>query len=126
MALTLAELPKGSRISDYISLGIATSAGYDCDNQAATTGGFIGVLKGWSGIGDVPTQITLNLPSQGKWKKPFNNLYVNTTRDGLPLRTPINEIVSRIASIAKLAILENGGRMEMRDGKPAYIINSDF
>lgn len=32
----------------------------------------------------------------------------------------------RIAKIARTAILENGGRMELRDDKPVYIINCDF
>jgi ADP-ribosylglycohydrolase len=112
---------------DYMkTVGIATSAGYDCDNQAATTGGFIGTLNGLSGLGDAATTITLTLPSRGEWEKPFNDLYINYTRDGLPNRTPISDIVNRIAKVAKLAILENGGRMEMRDGKPVYIVNTDF
>jgi hypothetical protein len=108
------------------TVGIATSAGYDCDNQAATCGGLIGVLNGLSGIGDAARNITLNIPSRGVWKEPFNDLYVNISRDGLPRRTAISNIVERIAAIAKIAILENGGRMEMRDGKPTYIINCDF
>ncbi len=112
---------------DYMkTVSIATSAGYDCDNQAATCGGLLGVLNGFSGIGDAATSMTLNMPSRRAWKKPFNDLYVNTTRDGLPIRTPISEIVNRIAAIAKIAILEHGGRMEMRDGQPTYIVNCDF
>lgn len=112
---------------DYMkTVGIATSAGYDCDNQAATCGGLIGVLNGFSGMGDAAKQITLSLPSRGSWTVPFNNRYVNISRDGLPLRTPISDIVDRIAAIAKVAILDNGGRMEMRDGKPVYIVASDF
>jgi len=31
-----------------------------------------------------------------------------------------------IAIIARTAILENGGRMELRDDEPVYIINCDF
>ncbi len=112
---------------DYMkTVGIAVSAGYDCDNQAATCGGLIGVLNGFSGMGEAAHDITLNIPSRGSWKKPFNDMYVNTTRDGLPVRTPISEIVDRIAEVAKIAIMENGGRMEMRDGKPTYIISCDF
>ena len=95
-------------------------------NQAATCGGLIGVLNGLSGIGDTATNLTLTIPSRGTWKEPFNNLYVNISRDGLPIRTPISDIVERIAAVAKIAILENGGRMEMRDGKLVYIVNCDF
>ena len=112
---------------DYIqTVGIATSAGYDCDNQAATTGGFIGVLNGLSGMGEAAVKQTMDLPNRGSWDKPFNNRYVNISRDEIRLRTPINEIVERIAAVAKTAILENGGRMEVRDGKTVYIVNSDF
>ena len=108
------------------TVGIATSAGYDCDNQAATTGGLIGVLNGLSGMGEAAIAHSVSLPTRGRWTEPFNNSYVNITREEVRLRTPISEIVQRIAAIAKTAILENGGRMEIRDGDVVYIINSDF
>lgn len=112
---------------DYMkTVGIATSAGYDCDNQAATCAALIGVRNGMSGLGKKAIDITINIPSQAEWTVPFNNLYCNWTRDDLPVRTPISEIVERIAKIAKDAILENGGRMELRDDKPVYIIDCDF
>ena len=108
------------------TVGIATSAGYDCDNQAATAGGLIGVRNGLSGMGSTATDLTRNLGKWSAWEKPFNDQYVNISRDEVKLRTPISEIVERIAAIAKTAILENGGRMEMRDGQPFYVVNSDF
>ena len=112
---------------DYMkTVGIATSAGYDCDNQAATTGGLIGVLNGLSGMGKDATELTLNLPGWTRWEKPFNDRYVNISRDEIKLHTPISEIVARIAAVAKTAILENGGRMEMRDGEPVYIVATDL
>jgi ADP-ribosylglycohydrolase len=116
------------------TVGIGVSAGYDCDNQAATLGGLIGVLHG---AGCIPDRLMKNR----YWKEPFNNQYVNYTRDELPIITPITEIVDRIAAIAKTAILDNGGRMEIlvRDGQKldganngrpprdvTYIINADF
>ncbi len=116
------------------TVGIGVSAGYDCDNQAATLGGLIGVLHG---AGCIPDRLMKNR----YWKEPFNNQYVNYTRDELPIITPITEIVDRIAAIAKTAILDNGGRMEIRvrdgqkldganNGRPprdvTYIINADF
>lgn len=85
------------------TVGIAVSAGYDCDNQAATCGGLIGVLQG-------SKCIPADLAEQ------FNNQYVCFTRDQLPVVTPISDIVERIAAIAQTAILENGGRMELRQG----------
>lgn len=112
---------------DYMkTVGIATSAGYDCDNQAATAGGLIGVLNGLSGMGEEALRLTRELPAWTSWEKPFNDQYVNISRDEVKLRTPISEIVSRTAAVAKTAILENGGRMEMRDGEVVYVIQSDL
>ena len=86
------------------TVGIAVTAGYDCDNQAATCGGLIGVLHGTKCI---PEELT----------EGFNDRYVCFTRDNLPLVTPISNIVERIAEIAKTAIMENGGRVEIRPGE---------
>ena len=86
------------------TVGIGVSAGYDCDNQAATCAGLIGVLQGSKCI---PKEMV----------KSFNNQYVCFTRDDVPIATPISEIVDRIGAIAKTAILENGGRMEFRTDK---------
>jgi len=77
-------------------------------------------------MGKKAVDITINTPSQQEWDEPFNNLYYNYTRDDLPVLTPISEIMERIADITKLAILENGGRMQMRDGEPVYIVNCGF
>lgn len=112
---------------DYMkTVGIATSAGYDCDNQAATAGGLLGVLNGLSGIGPVAKDLTLNLGAWRTWDKPFNDRYVNISRDDVALHTPISEIVQRIAAVAKTAILENGGRMEIQDGETVYVVKTDF
>ncbi|MHC4266056.1 MAG: ADP-ribosylglycohydrolase family protein [Planctomycetota bacterium] len=91
------------------TVGIAVSAGYDCDNQAATCAGLIGVLHGMQGIPD-------NLTEE------FNNQYVCFTRDDLPIVTPISNIVERIAAISQTAILDNGGRMEIRTSDEASSI----
>ncbi len=112
---------------DYMkTVGIATSAGYDCDNQAATAGGLIGVLNGLSGMGKEAVALTTDLPAFGKWERPFNDAYVNISRDDIRLRTPISEIVERIAAVAKTAIIDNGGRMEKRHGEVVYVVNSDL
>lgn len=83
------------------TVGIAVSAGYDCDNQAATCAGIIGVIHG-----------TKCLPEEMVEK--FNNQYVCFTRDEVQVATPLSEIEERKATIAKKAILENGGRVENR------------
>lgn len=112
---------------DYMkTVGIATSAGYDCDNQAATAGGLMGVLNGLSEIGPVAKDLTLNFAAWRTWDKPFNDRYVNISRDNVALHTPISEIVQRIAAVAKTAILENGGRMEIQDGETVYVVKTDF
>ena len=109
---------------DFVkTIGIATAAGYDCDNQAATCGGLIGVIVGVKGI---PDRLTTEVSFDMKWNKPFNNRYVNTSRDGIPVATPISEIVARIRTIAYNAILENGGRKELRDAEPVYVVQSDL
>ena len=38
------------------TVGIAVSAGYDCDNQAATVGGLMGVIHGSKAIPDELTK----------------------------------------------------------------------
>ena len=101
------------------TVGIAVSAGYDCDNQAATLGGLIGVLQGTKGL---PPEMV----------KKFNNKYFCFTRDDVPVVTPLSEIEDRIATIAKRAILDNGGRVEVpsgdtsTNGETTYIIKCDF
>ncbi|MBL7113829.1 MAG: ADP-ribosylglycohydrolase family protein [Bacteroidales bacterium] len=92
------------------TVGIAVSAGYDCDNQAATCAGLIGVLKG-----------TKCLPKA--LVEEFNNQYVCFTRDEVQIATPLSEIEERIAAIAKKAILENGGRVEIRRNEAPSVKN---
>ena len=91
------------------TVGIAVGAGYDCDNQAATCAGLIGVLQG-----------TKCLPP--KMVEEFNNQYVCFTRDDVPIATPLSEIEARISAIAKRAILDNGGRIEIRRGDAPPIV----
>lgn len=105
------------------SIAIATTTGYDCDNQAATIGGLLGVMHGASSI---PDRFTLELPSRGKWTSPFNDTYVNYSRDHLPNYNKISDIVTRILQIAEVAILEQGGEKVMEQDKILYRIVSDM
>lgn len=86
--------------------GIAVSAGYDCDNQAATVGGLIGVMHG---AGVIPKKLTHDCLPHGRWDEPFNDTYINFSRDGLPIHNRISDIVERIVDIAEKAILQEGG-----------------
>jgi len=101
------------------TVGIAVSAGYDCDNQAATCGGLIGIINGTDGI---PEELLLELPSRGKWQVPFNNTYINYSRDDLPNYNRISDIVDRILAITEQAIIENGGKMFEKEGNSFYEI----
>jgi hypothetical protein len=103
------------------TVGIAVSAGLDCDNQAATCGGFIGVLKGFEAI---PGKLTTDLGGGEIWDEPFNDQYINYSRDELPNMTPISEIIDRIYVISIKAILENGGSKRIVDGVTFYEIRT--
>jgi hypothetical protein len=105
------------------TVAIATSIGYDCDNQAATCGGLIGIIHGGQTI---PDKFTKNLSSRSAWEKPFNNQYINYSRDGLPNYNEIDDIVERILKIAEETILGNGGEKVMENGKWMYLVNTDI
>ena len=94
---------------DFVkTVGIAVSAGYDCDNQASTCGGLMGVLGGENGI---PDQFTKEfLLRKQKWDKPFNDVSINFSRDGRPIANRISDIVHRTVAIAEEAIVRGGGR----------------
>ena len=73
--------------------------------------------NGSSGIDQAAIANTIDLPSQGRWNESFKDSYVSIPCEEVPLRTPINEIVQRIAAIAKTATRENAGRMAVPDGE---------
>ncbi len=106
------------------TVAIATSAGYDCDNQAATCGGLIGVLNGAQMI---PQRFTHHLPSRGSWQVPFNNQYINYSRDDLPNYNEISEIIDRILMITERAVMANGASKELTSlNEVQYIIPIDW
>jgi hypothetical protein len=59
------------------------------------------------------------------WKKPFNDTYINLTRDGLPVSTKISDIVERIMIQAEKAILANGGKKVIQNNSVFYLIKPD-
>ncbi len=99
------------------TVGIAVSAGYDCDNQAATAGGLIGVMHGASVI---PEKFTHDCLPHGRWDEPFNDAYINYTRDELPIYNKISDIVERIVDISEEAIVQEGGAKLEQDGEIVY------
>jgi len=96
------------------TVSIAVSAGYDCDNQAATCGGLLGILNGTQGI---PAHLLLEMSSRSNWETPFNNTYINYSRDGLPNFNQITDIVDRISVITNKAIEQNGGTILNKEGE---------
>ncbi|CAE8595171.1 unnamed protein product [Polarella glacialis] len=98
------------------TVGIAIAAGFDCDNQAATLAGLLGVLHGGS---QIPTALTLDIAGN-HWAEPFNDRYVNERRPPLPRNNSNSEIVSRIMSVARTAILQHGGVEEGEGGNRLY------
>ena len=105
---------------DFLNtVSIATSAGYDCDNQAATCGALLGVMKGLKGI---PEPLYLQVDPRTEWKEPFNNRYINYSRDALPIDNKITDIVNRIAAITEQAILAEGGTVKTEKGATVYLI----
>ncbi len=106
------------------TIGIGVSAGYDCDNQAATLGGLIGVMHGGEAI---PERYTLELPHNRAWKTPFNNAYINYSRDELPNYFEISDIVDRIFAVTVSAIEANGGeKLVDEKGEPYYRIKTTY
>ena len=101
------------------TVSIATSAGYDCDNQAATCGALLGVMNGLEGI---PESLYLRVDPRQVWQEPFNNRYINFSRDELPIDNRITDIVDRITAIAEQAILAEGGSKETGAGDIVYNI----
>lgn len=105
------------------TVGIAISAGYDCDNQAATCAGIIGLMKGPSVI---PDRLTKEMPNGKPWDTPFNNRYLNITRDGLPNVFTLDDLIDRTLRITEQAILEEGGRKEEKNGRTVLIVPCSF
>ena len=66
------------------TLDLSCAMGFDCDNQAATISGLLGVMYGAKSLPE-----SLTKPIEG-WEKPFNDRYINITRLiclMLPLKT---------------------------------------
>jgi hypothetical protein len=90
------------------TLRLAFNFGWDADNNAATCGSILGVMKGrkW-------------MDAQG-WK--MKDIYRNTTRDAMPMDETITGFGDKLVALAKLAILEEGGREEVREGRKIYLV----
>jgi ADP-ribosylglycohydrolase len=105
------------------TVGIAVTSGYDCDNQAATIGGLLGVINGAQSI---PDKFTKEISSREKWEEPFNNTYINYSRDNLPNYNKISDMTDRLVRLTEKAIMKNGGKISEQNGKIIYSVKTDF
>jgi hypothetical protein len=90
------------------TLRTAFNFGWDADNNAATAGTIIGVIKGYRWI-----------MSQG-WQ--IVDRYQNTTRDDMPMDETITSFADRLIDLAERVIVEKGGQKEIINGQHVYRI----
>ncbi len=100
------------------TLDLSCAIGFDCDNQAATVAGLMGVINGMKGLPE-----NLYLPVDG-WKKPFNDKYINITRYDLP-DGKISEMVDQSLKTAIALAVSKGGKLSGKPGHEVLTINTE-
>ena len=109
-ASTIAALLYGR--GDFVkTLITAFNFGWDADNNAATSGTIIGVIKGYRWM------------MQQDWK--IVDRYHNTTRDDMPMDETITSFADRIIDLAERVIIENGGQRKIISGQIIYQIPTE-
>lgn len=93
------------------TLDLSCAMGFDCDNQAATVSGILGIIMGAKKL---PASLTM--PVEG-WTKPFNDRYINITRFDMP-DASIDDIINRTYNQAIAVVKANGGSVK---GNTIYI-----
>jgi ADP-ribosylglycohydrolase len=106
-ASTVAALLYGQ--GDFVeTLKTAFNFGWDADNNAATAGTIIGVIKGC------------------RWMMSQNwnivDRYRNTTRDDMPADETITTFADRLIDLAEKVIIEKGGQRKTVNGQISYLI----
>jgi hypothetical protein len=113
------ELNTGSTIAALLygqgdfaeTLRIAFNFGWDADNNAATAGTVMGVVRGYRWM-----------LAQG-W--PIVDRYENTTRDNMPNDETITSFADRLIDLADRVIEDNGGKRDSKHGPPSYSIRAE-
>ena len=100
------------------TLDLACAIGFDCDNQAATIAGLLGVINGFKAL-----PANLYLPIKG-WETPFNNKYVNITRYDMP-DGKISEIIDQTLKSTLELVVMKGGKLSGNSGSEVLTINPD-
>ncbi|MCL4190903.1 MAG: ADP-ribosylglycohydrolase family protein [Thermoguttaceae bacterium] len=93
------------------TLRLAFNFGWDADNNAATAGSILGVVRGrrW-------------FDEQG-WT--IRDRYQNTSRPGLPRDETISRFAGRLTELADRVIRQQGGEAVERDGRKFYRIRTE-
>ena len=106
---TIAALLYGK--GDYVeTVRNAFNFGWDADNNAATAGTIVGVMKGYRWM-----------LAQG-W--PIVDRYKNTTRENMPNDETITSFADRLIDLAEKVIVEQGGKRLTKNGGVFYRINA--
>ena len=106
-ASTIAALLYGE--GDFVkTLMTAFNFGWDADNNAATAGTIVGVIKGYRWM------------MKQNWK--IVDRYHNTTRDDMPMDETISSFADRLIDLAERVITERGGRRQNINGQIVYRI----
>ena len=99
------------------TLDLCCGMGFDADNQAATMTGLLGIARGLDAI---PRSLLYPL-QDATWALPFNDRYVNVTREDLP-DASIRDMARRIALQGERVILGHGGARVTVGGRACYRI----
>ncbi|MHC4179860.1 MAG: ADP-ribosylglycohydrolase family protein [Planctomycetota bacterium] len=109
-AATIAALLYGG--GDFVeTLRTAFNFGWDADNNAASAGTIVGVIKGHRWM------------QAHRWQ--IRDRYRNTSRPGMPEDETITRFAERLAELAERVIIEGGGRKLSTDGRTVYRIRTE-
>lgn len=89
----------------------AFNFGWDADNNAATAGCIVGVIKGWEWM-----------MNQG-WN--IKDIFRNTSRDSMPSDETITRFGDRLITVAEQNIAEHGGTKTTVNGRTVYSIRTE-
>jgi hypothetical protein len=93
------------------TLKTAFNFGWDADNNAATSGTIVGVVKGYRWM------------MSQEWR--IVDRYRNTTRDDMPMDETITSFADRLIDLAEKVIIEKGGQRENINGQLVYRIRPE-
>jgi len=106
-ASTIAALLYGE--GDFVkTLKTAFNFGWDADNNAATSGTIVGIIKGYRWM------------MKQDWT--IVDRYRNTTRDDMPMNETITSFADRLIDLAEQVIIERGGQRQNVNGQISYLI----